>query len=756
MTTAIQEIPFTPPVAGSDALPRTLSTLAYRCTPLPEGRLLAILGGCAELTGYTPEELLAEVEISLASIVHPADKSLWNDTSHTEFSHLVYDFRIICRQGQLKWVKQTASGVYDSSGKLLHIEGIIFENPEAKNTSLLSNAFISYQNAINSGSIVSITDTKGRIIFANDLFCHHSQYSRKELLGKAHRIINSGYHSKAFFANLWETITKGNIWRGEIKNKARDGSFYWVDTVISPVHDNEGNIIQFLSIRNVITASKQQEEKLVNAVNFNNQIIQSSDHVFYRIQIAEDDSRAAKLTYISPQSLQFYGKSPEKMIGCGSFWTDFTHPEDIPTVKENIDCLFAKKEGRTFSYRIFNCQKQDYLWVETFSCPSIDAQGHIREIYGSVRDVSKNKEYEEKLQYKRWFLSEGQRLSQTGSWHINMKTGELLWSEETYRIFGVEKGTPLSNDRFLSFVHPDDREFVKNAWQKALEGKVYDLEHRIVVNGKTKWVRQRARVEFDETNSVLNGFGGVQDITILKEREIEQQKLVEELSARNNELMQFNYIVSHNLRSHTARILGLSGVLNSGRRHSESEVAKVIELIGKSAEDLDGLIQDLNLILSSRAPLNEKKESVLMMDVLSTISASLESQIKATGTIIHLHIDDNASSITTIKSFLESIFYNLISNAIKYRAEGRRPEIRIEVKRSSAETEITVADNGQGIDLARYGENIFGLYKRFNLSVEGKGLGLHMTKTQIEALGGKITVASELNTGTTFSIRLPH
>lgn len=155
----------------------------------------------------------------------------------------------------------------DESFLIAQLENYITDATFRKDIELSLKELADLKFALNESTIIAVTDSKGRIQYVNERFCEISKYSREELLGKDHRLINSGYHEKAFMEELWSTISSGKVWRGEIKNKAKDGSFYWVNTTIVPFLNDAGQPYQYLAIRNEVTELKRVEEELKQMMN---------------------------------------------------------------------------------------------------------------------------------------------------------------------------------------------------------------------------------------------------------------------------------------------------------------------------------------------------------------------------------------------------------------------------------------------------------------------------------------------------------
>jgi signal transduction histidine kinase len=228
----------------------------------------------------------------------------------------------------------------------------------------------------------------------------------------------------------------------------------------------------------------------------------------------------------------------------------------------------------------------------------------------------------------------------------------------------------------------------------------------------------------------------------------ELQVTNEELIGQNTQLEQYAFIAAHNLRAPLARILGLTNLIKISE--SESEKNAAFEKLETSTRDLDHVIQDLNTILNIKKHTGNLVE-VDLHSALNRVIRSLEKEIDETKSVIRVNLD-LATKVLGVPAYVESIFYNLISNAIKYRDPDRQPVVDVVTSIAHEYVCLEVSDNGLGIDLTKHQSSIFTLYKRFHLHMEGKGLGLYLVKTQIEALGGKIEVTSKPNQGASFQV----
>jgi signal transduction histidine kinase len=238
----------------------------------------------------------------------------------------------------------------------------------------------------------------------------------------------------------------------------------------------------------------------------------------------------------------------------------------------------------------------------------------------------------------------------------------------------------------------------------------------------------------------------------IEKRTQELQNTNQELVVHNNQLEQFAFIAAHNLRSPMARILGLANVFELSITEADKEIA--LRKLVDSTKDMDQVIRDLNLILN----IQKHTSNLVIVNLktsFETVTKLLEEEIEKTRTKI---IKDFtvADKVYAVSPYVDSILYNLISNAIKYRDPERPPVISIKATLDHEFVCLTISDNGLGINLERYGKNMFTLYRRFHTHMEGKGLGLYLVKTQITALGGRIEVESELNKGTTFRVFFKH
>ncbi len=229
----------------------------------------------------------------------------------------------------------------------------------------------------------------------------------------------------------------------------------------------------------------------------------------------------------------------------------------------------------------------------------------------------------------------------------------------------------------------------------------------------------------------------------------------EELIKHTNELQQFSFTISHNLRGPTARLLGLAHLLKTtGELERSSELREVVDHIQNSAKDLDGVIRDLNDIVDIRHALYNIREHILWDDVWADVKHQLK--ISDTFEATHLSVDfAEAPRIFSVVPMLRSILFHLVSNAIRFKSAERVLHVNITTWKKDSYVVLVVRDNGLGIDLNAFHRDIFKMYKRFHNHQEGRGLGLYLIKSQTELLNGFVDINSEPEKGSTFIVHLP-
>ena len=388
-------------------------------------------------------------------------------------------------------------------------------------------------------------------------------------------------------------------------------------------------------------------------------------------------------------------------------------------------------------------------------------------------------------------LNHAQAVAHMGSWRLDVRQNELLWSDENHRIFGIPAGSPLTYETFLNAVHPEDREYVDRKWTAALRGEPYDVEHRILAGTEVKWVREQAELEFTPQGELLGGFGTTQDITASKqaERELEQAKAAAE--AANVAKSQFLASMSHELRTPMNAILGMTDLALA-----EQIPATVRDYLQTAKESADLLLELLNEILdfsrieAGRFDLESTPFSLTQVveQVLKTLGVrAYEKGLELVGELPEQLPD----RVVGDPLRLRQVLMNLVGNAIKFTPKGE-VVVRVRVlegqagKQEDKETrrqgdretgrtedhiaaspclpvalspclEFSVSDTGIGI-APQDQERIFAPFTQADSATTrrygGTGLGLAISQKLVGLMGGKIHVESRPGEGSTFSFTI--
>ncbi|TWR29668.1 PAS domain S-box protein [Mucilaginibacter pallidiroseus] len=614
-------------------------------------------------------------------------------------------------------------------------------------------------------------DNIHKIILEESLAGHwdwHILANRVYLSPKLKAVFGYEEHELEDFISLWDTIIQpedksrlevhlaecfksgGKIpFNIDVRYRHKSGSTIWVNTTGRVIEWKGKKPVRMVGCHIDITQRKLDEQQAEIANETLKSAFQYSPIGMVLVSL---EGRFMK---VNNSICELLGYTEEELLS--KTFQEITHPEDLQADLELLDKLLA---GEVTTYKMekrYFTKSGSILWIFLNVSMVVDQARKPLYFVSQIKDITDRKIAEDALREseRRWiFASEG---TGGGIWDWDLRTNSVFHSDQCIRMIGFE---PHEFDTvpgvWTKRVHPSDREKYVNDVQGYLRGEtaMYENQHRVQCkDGSYKWILDRGKViEYAADGSPARVIGTHTDITEQKQQEEQLRRTLNTVSGQNNRLLNFAYIVSHNLRTHSSNFKMIMDVINDPHTNEREKAEMSAHLLNVS-ELLNDTINNLNEVVSIQTNIDIQTSEINLRDYFEKAIGLLQNDIKRWNVDIQNNIPAHVNLVYS-PAYMESIIFNLISNAIKYRSLTQRPIIIVDYIEADGKPGFSVADNGIGINLEKYGDQLFGMYKTFNGNSDAKGMGLFITKNQVEACGGNITVSSQPSQGTKFTVRL--
>ena len=589
-----------------------------------------------------------------------------------------------------------------------------------------------------SASLLIVTDKAGIYQYVSNSTQKLTGYRPEELLGKAfvEYIHTEDLQAikEAFLLLNEDEEMEAPLFRF----RKKDGSWRWMEAFISNGTDDD-NINGYVIEARDVTRKQEEQVGLEKGRIFYNSVYESHPDALFTL--TPDGS----FEQINPKFGSMLSYNNPEIVG--EHISDFLAPS---FTYESMKAMNKAKNFESSSLEGKVIDKFGKVKTLSFTFIPIHTNQNLHAILGIAKDVSAEKGTQKELEklsliprkaMSSVVITDAQGRIEWVNRQFTKATGYSRQESVGRKYSELLQGPEKTNDISLEIL---------GVYQNQTPLSVEVLNYR--KGGDKFWSNMEITPILDDEGKVSQYFAVQSDITERKESEDQMRRLSEDLRRQNRELQQFNYIVSHNLRSPVANIVGLVSLLEKLEKDNDN-YQKVLDKIRQTSQGLENVIKDLDEILSLHDQDNEKEqEEVCLKPVCDEVVDSLQDKIEELEATVQVAIPADVC-IKASRAYVYSIFHNLISNALKYRNKERPPAVSVTYAKENNQHVIKIQDNGIGIDLNRFGNRLFKLYGKLEKRTEGRGLGLYMVKAQVESLGGTIQVESTPGVGTTFFIR---
>ncbi|PKB17840.1 PAS domain-containing protein [Flavobacterium sp. 5] len=494
---------------------------------------------------------------------------------------------------------------------------------------------------------------------------------------------------------------------------------------------------------------KQTNDKLKESNEKYDIVAKATSDTIWDWKIPED-----KLTW-NKGIKGIYGYNQDKVGNTSKWWFDNIHPEDSIKMSIKLYSFLEQKTEKWQDQYRFKCADNTYKHVLDRGFILKDENGKAIRMIGAIQDITKQKEEENRLKLLETVFTEARdSIIITQATSHDQQIPKIVYANPAFsKMSGYSHPEIIGKSpNFFMGKNSDVHEISKLT--QAIKNRNECFSEIILYkkDNSEYWVSLSLIPVYNLEQDLSHWISIQRDITEDKKLEKEKEILIRELTRNNKDLKQFSYITSHNLRAPLSNLTGLLNLIDEATIESE-DLKEIINGFTISTHLLNETINDLAKVITIKDSPSIQNEEVQIQDIFRNILNQLNLRIETIKP--KLNIDyGNVSKISTNKAYLESIILNLFTNSLKFRSKDRDLIIDITISETDHIISINFKDNGIGIDLERHKNKIFGLYQRFHDYPDSKGLGLFLVKSQIETMDGTISIQSEIEKGTEFTLTL--
>lgn len=691
---------------------------------------------------------------------------LYNYKEHLRTKGVVpyrHEARYIHKNGSTVWVL--------SSGRVIEWDG---ENPvrmvgcniditaqkNAEEKLQSTQRFLLQTNEVAKAGGWEMDFIKGELLWTDiTRRIHEVEDTFQPVVEKGISFYKKGYSRDRISEVFEKLVTKGEPFNEELQIVTLSGKEKWIRTLGKADFLNGKCIRAYGTFQDIDEWKKIQDEFLESELRFR----ESFENSAIGMALVSLDG---KWLQVNKQACEITGYSKDELLR--KTFQDITHPDDLHADLNHVQELLEGKASKYQMEKRYFQKLGNVVWVLLSVSLIRKADGTPLHFVSQLEDITKRKVAEEQLQnvnnelttlfdsfthvsviatdyngvIKHFSRGSEQLLGYDAEEMIDKETPAIIHIREEVIARGIELSAEFERniEGFEVFV------------THAKAGKYESREWTYVKKDGRKFPVQLVVTSIRGADGSITGFLGIAtDISEIKQTEEQLRNTIDIVSEQNKRLFNFAHIVSHNLRSHAGNLSLLLQLYDEAIDHSEKQ--QLLEHLNSVSTNLNDTIQHLNEVVSIQTNINQQRKRIDLHEYVENAIKTLVGEINHTSTTIENNVE-KGTIVYYNEAYMESILLNMVSNGIKYRSRDRAPKVVLTAYSTNGRTVIEVSDNGIGIDMERHGNKLFGMYKTFHGNEDAKGIGLFITKNQVEAMGGKIIVSSEPGIGTTFKIYL--